>query len=72
MPAYEYQCDVCGAKKKVLRDYDERKEPLMCEECHAVMRYLFPTPEFFFEGGSPTTREKNRVKSVEQFLGEDE
>ncbi|MHC4230926.1 MAG: FmdB family zinc ribbon protein [Planctomycetota bacterium] len=72
MPAYEYQCDVCEVIEKVLRSYDDRKEPWLCEQCGSVMRYLFPTPEFFFEGGSPTTREKNRVKSVEQFLGEDE
>ena len=68
MPTYDFKCPECDHVTSEIRRYEDRKDPAKCPKCETVMEYLFPAPVFYFEGGSPTVKQKHQVTSKEQFM----
>ena len=67
-PTYDFCCPECGHVQAEIRNYDNRLNEATCPKCEAVMEFMFPSPTFFFAGGSPTAKAKSQVTSKEAFM----
>ena len=65
---YDFLCEDCDLTVAEIRNYETRLDPATCPKCGEPMKYLFPAPVFYFEGGSPTAKAKSQVTSKEAFM----
>src|SRR5690348_10384894 len=44
MPAYDYRCPTCGARRTVIKPMGEAGQPVACRVCEEAMRRVWSVP----------------------------